>query len=271
MKNVVIKTSVITVAIILLLLSFSYSVLSLFFPSTVARMASDLNLDALALHYYEKNYQNTNDINDLYHLINTAQSSKNYEMVVKYYEILEDDSQYYDFIDFINEQNYNSQLNKILLSTLINEDNYMKNIYTTALVKLGQFSDAMSYSILNFDYENYNIENLGVYTFSNILTVDGLSNQSIVDLLQTNYKSTNANIADAIYEYYNNSFVVFENNKNTLDYDLQVKLIALASRMNIMASNLNEIVESNNVTTNIDMTLVNARLETVNIGVRNLI
>ena len=60
----------ITVIVLFVVFSILIGSLTIFYPSSLARATSSLGLDKLSIFYYELSYQKTQDVNDLYNLLN---------------------------------------------------------------------------------------------------------------------------------------------------------------------------------------------------------
>lgn len=269
MNKIIIKTSAITLGIIILIIGFTLSILTTFFPKTIANLALDLGYNKMAVYYLEKNYSNTNDINDLYTLINQSYLSNEYLVYIKYYEILEENEKYYEFMTFINDRNAATTTNKIVLSALINEDNYLKNNYVNALLKTNNLQKALNYGLQHFDYENYTLDNLGIYAFGNILTNYFINNVELKPFFEQEYNETGLSLIDSIYDYFNQSFLTFETNKHTTDSFRQVQLLALATRINKLAQNLQVVHDNSSILNSIDIEDVMARVASVNTALQN--
>lgn len=65
MKKLVLKTALITLASIIAILGILYGVFALFFPKTLAKTYESMGYDQTAIKYYEKQYEKTQDVQDL--------------------------------------------------------------------------------------------------------------------------------------------------------------------------------------------------------------
>ncbi len=84
MKKLIIKTSAISLALILIVGFAFYGLLGLMYPSSIASLAFRVNNKSVCLKYSEKQYEKTNDIEDLALLIERAIWAKDYERTIKY-------------------------------------------------------------------------------------------------------------------------------------------------------------------------------------------
>ena len=84
MKKLIIKTSVITLTLILIVGFALYGLLGLIYPSSIASIAFRVNNKSICLKYTEKQYQKTNEIEDLAILVERCIWAKEYELITKY-------------------------------------------------------------------------------------------------------------------------------------------------------------------------------------------
>ena len=88
MKKLILKTTAITLASIILVTSITFGIFVLFFPASLAKMFKSLGGESVAIYYYEKQYEKTDDINDLYTLCIESFNNKDYERAELYFTIL---------------------------------------------------------------------------------------------------------------------------------------------------------------------------------------
>lgn len=148
-KSLIWNVVAFTLAVIAFIFIIVCAVLSLCFPKIYADMLFGVGLKNASLSAYEYNYQNSKDINDLYLLLNKSISAKNSEYIVKSYEALEMQSDYEDFIKFIEARNIDNCASTLEMLYVSNEDNYLKGKYVLALKKFKSADLAFKYA-----YEN---------------------------------------------------------------------------------------------------------------------
>ena len=88
MKKLVLKTALITLCSIIALLGILYGVFALFFPKTLAKTFEALGSDNAAIRYYEKQYEKTEDLQDLITLCAKLDVYEDTERAEKYLTIL---------------------------------------------------------------------------------------------------------------------------------------------------------------------------------------
>ncbi len=88
MKKLVLKTVAITMASIIALLLFTCGIFAIFFPSVIAKTADNLGWGNTAVKYYEKQYDKTEDIEDLYTLCFASFNNGDYERAKFYFATL---------------------------------------------------------------------------------------------------------------------------------------------------------------------------------------
>ncbi len=120
MKKLIIKTSIITLVIILTVGFALYGFLGLVYPSALASMAFRLSDKETCILYSEKQYEKSKDISDLAILTERTVWAKEYELTVKYSSLL---LNHVDFEDYkINRPNF---------------ENYIACCYVEALYLIG--------------------------------------------------------------------------------------------------------------------------------------
>lgn len=132
-KSLIWNVVAFTLAVIAFLFIIFCAILALFFPKTYGDMLFGVGLKNVSLSAYEYNYQSSKDINDLYLLLNKSISAKNSEYIVKAYETLERQSEYENFIKFVEGRNIDRCSSTLEMLYLSNEDNYLKGKYVLAL------------------------------------------------------------------------------------------------------------------------------------------
>lgn len=238
-RKTVFKYSGLTAAALLLLMAISFTFVSIFFPKLVADFAYDLSLKNLALYYYEKNYERSNDINDLYGVITLSITLSEHENVIKYYEMLEKNERYDEFITFVNQSNKQLNVNLILKSKLINENNSLKNAYVHALIKTEKWEEAALYASRHFEeYETYSLTSQGVYAFTQLFTNAAFRNENVVNTLTQHYLDTDVSLVNHIVNYFNNIYNEFLQLNETTSQQNYIYYVALQQTANIVASDI---------------------------------
>ena len=102
MKKLIIKTSIITLALILIFGIGLYGLLGYLYPSSIASIAFRVNNKSVCLKYSEKQYEKTNDISDLAILIERAIWAKDNQLIVKYSALFLNSS---DFENYKKDKN----------------------------------------------------------------------------------------------------------------------------------------------------------------------
>ena len=100
-----------------------------FAPGKLGGVAYRLNWDTYALRLYEKDYHDNEDINSLYMALNISIKLNKDEKVVNLYETFENNEAYAKYIEFVDAQNLKQNMNPMIKSTMLDEDNYLKNQY----------------------------------------------------------------------------------------------------------------------------------------------
>lgn len=199
-NKLIFKTAITTLIGVVVFSIISFIILTLFSPITVARTASSLGLDNISLSYYQKAYDKSQDVNDLYNMLNKAITVNNYSKVVCGFETLynEGNEDYYDFIDYINNFNLTSVNGMLLKTYVFNEDARLKSHYVNALINNQQTEDALLFAVEDLQTDNLLTEefryNFVLGTYLTYLIESGAPGNSFTELENYNYNETNINL-----------------------------------------------------------------------------
>lgn len=144
MKKLIIKTICFTLGAIMLLMGLLYGALAIFSPKTLANFFDGVGFERLALKNYEREYNKTEDILDLYELVVKLDEEKNAEKCEKYSLVL------------ISSENFDA-----LCALLDGEDStittkeFVSSKYALALLYGGKFSDSANFAKDYFDENGY--------------------------------------------------------------------------------------------------------------------
>ena len=222
-NKIILKTAITTIISLLILAIISLSLFTYFSPVTLARVASSLGLDNTSIFYYELAYDKSEDINDLYNLLNKTIAVSNEEKIINNFELLYNNGSqnYYNFIAYINQFNLNSTTNNNLKLYLTNEDARLKSRYVTALTRQNFNSVAINFALADLNNENITSINspinfiINAY-FSELISIDA-SNEFYTQL--ENYvigTDPAINLIDISCNFYNNTKIIYLNELNLL-------------------------------------------------------
>ena len=88
MKNLIVKTAVITLASIISLLAITFGALSIIMPKTVANIFDNLGAKGASIFLYQMDYERTDDIQDLIDIIDKTYANKDHFRQEKYLDML---------------------------------------------------------------------------------------------------------------------------------------------------------------------------------------
>ena len=222
-KKLIINWCLITVCGLLILTILTFASLCIFSPISMARFCSNLGFEKLETDFYLKDYNKNGNINSLYKVVINSYNLKNYKYVETYYEVLEKNERYDEFIAYVNEQNLKVEATNLNKSALLNEDNYLKNRYVLALIKNGKVEKAYNYAFNNFEnYANYTLTENGTYLFYDLIK---LNNETV------NQKATETDLYVKLNDYINLCITTFNNGfDNFIEEDI-IYLLALNTRI----------------------------------------
>lgn len=132
MKKLIVKTSLITLAVTLCALMITFGALALFAPKTVAGIFDGVGGYSASVFFYEKQYNKTGDINDLVVLVDKIDEDEEPLKAEKYIEILIERE---DFKAYCEEQDKSKP-------AIATKEYYYGN-YVLVLVENGRFDKAL--------------------------------------------------------------------------------------------------------------------------------
>jgi|GEM_PF-5292606 hypothetical protein len=220
-NNIIVKTAVTTLVSLILFFILVVGSLTLFYPSSLAKASSSLGLEHISVYYYEKAYNKTQDINDLYNLLNKNISLKQNNKIIQNFETLYNNgsNKYYNFIEYINNYNLNTTNNLSLKMYLANEDARLKDRYVKALMQTDNQQKALDFAIndfLNEEFNNmqdYNKINYIVNTYLFSLTNQNANDEAYDVFYSYQYEDNqNINFFYQAFSYYNNIKAIYTQN-----------------------------------------------------------
>ena len=126
MKNLVVKTAIITLASIVSIMAVTFGALCAFMPKTVAGFFENLGSKTASVFFYQKQYQKTNKIDDLIVVIDYAYLMEDFVLQEKSLkELINHD----DFNDYCQQKDAENQ-------SEISTKEYYKGYYNAVVQKL---------------------------------------------------------------------------------------------------------------------------------------
>ena len=150
MKKLVIKTVIIVVSVIICVFAITFGVLCSTNPRAIAKGFESLGNYSASKYFYEMQYNKTEDIDDLFVLIDNAYGQKDKIGMQNYLGEL---ISHKDFNQYCNDQN------KGLAQSAMKSEEYYSGFYATVLYENGKFDNALRFcsSFVNtMGYTNFN-------------------------------------------------------------------------------------------------------------------
>lgn len=240
--------AIITILVMVALLGATWVLMAFVFPRTFADITYKLNMTSYTRTLYMRDYKKSNDINSLYMATNLSIKLKDYGTIVEYYPQLNEHKDYVGLITTVDEDNFNLKIDNLTKSTLLNEDEYLKNNYVLALVKTSRWQEALEYAKTDFDGVAPTVNSTGNYLFGYIIKYMTLSDA----------QSFEGDILGAMNAYFDDLHNIIIN-----DFDLnkEVQLIAVCNKMIKVGGNiitLNNALELSELNANINTKLSDA-------------
>lgn len=255
-RKLILKTSLITLGVIVFLAIILFCVNIFCFPAKVADFLQDLGMRTFASDLYYKEYEKNRDIEYLAKSLNLKIEVGHNAGIVSLSEEFFANESYAEYISNLNKNNLNTNFNLYTKSKLINEDNYYKNAYIKALIEENKVGTAFNYSKSLFSEISPTFKDLKVYAFSNF--IDKIEyekfNEKIVE-------QDEAVLYQKINMYFEDIYGIFSAMNSLYGEEDAVYIYALSSRILQVGNDLKQI--SDNLSTTINKTEIEAKLTVV--------
>ena len=255
-KKIILKTSLITLGVIMALAVMLFCINVFCYPAKVADFMFDLGLKTFASDLYYKEYEKTSNLDNLNKAlsirIELGHNGKIIELSKKFF----DSEDYAEYVLSLNNKNLNSNFNLYTKSKLIAEDNYYKNAYIKALVAENKVAEAYEFSKTTFADSVPTFKDLKVYVFSNLL--DEVDEEKLTEKLNSQDEVV---LYEKINLYFRELYRLFENNCHSYESDDEVYVYALSSRILQVGNDLKLIAER--VTTTLSVDEIDLKLNVV--------
>ena len=191
MKKLVIKTICITLASLIGVFALAFGAVVLFAPKRLGGLFDGVGNYSATVFFYEKQYEKTNDINDLYVLVSKIDIEKDASNAEKYY------------FQLISHEDFDSLCSKIDKDNRsIKAKDYYYGNYCLALCENGKLDGALSFAKAYVDENGYTANNpfrVIVIEYSADAQSDEVQKiKQALDLIEddSNYLTTDKNYID---------------------------------------------------------------------------
>lgn len=180
------KTAILISSIVisfLLVVVGVFLLLAFVFPYKLAHDVYDLGFNTYACKLYERAYEkDKNNVDALYMALNLNIKLSDNKGVESCFEEFLFKENYNIYVSNIDKSNAKKDANVLIKSTLLNEDNYLKNRYIMALVNQNKFDKAIEFC-KNSIIENPSTFDLGNYYYANFVkdTINKADLQFLLD------------------------------------------------------------------------------------------
>ena len=164
------KTAILISSIVvgfLLIVVGVFLLLAFVFPYKLAHDVYDLGFNTYAYKLYVRAYdKDKNNVDALYMALNLSIKLGDNEGIETHFEEFSSKENYNLYVSNIDKANAKKDANVLIKSTLLNEDNYLKNRYVMALVSQNKFDKAIEFC-KNSIIESPSTFVLGNYYYAN--------------------------------------------------------------------------------------------------------
>lgn len=232
-KNNIVKPILFTFLTMLCLLVAVFGVQHFFYPQKLSNWFYSMGANKAAVYYLERAYQEDEDYNTLYSLINLSIKTENHEKVETYFEKFYNNENYAYFVSSVDNSNSQKDVSNLVKSSLYSEDNYLKNKYILSLVNQNKVQKAYEFALEHSDLV-ITEENIGIYAYTYLF-------DSEYDFSQLeNFDSFCAELED----YFNQNIAYF-NYMTRVRSPQKINGLVIGCRINEIAKNLKAIKEYN--------------------------
>ena len=190
MKNLIIKTIVITISSIICLLTAIFGVLCALAPTTIASVFEDMGCYKESVFFYELKYEQSNDVQDLVVLVDKAYGKDDLAAQEEYLGKLIWHKDFYSYC--LSKDEYATNFD-------MPTKDYYVGYYAIVLIENGKFDNAMDLS------KSY-VEKFGYTEFNPIRTIVSESLESLTANQKTELK-------EIILSFEQNDFILDDLNK----------------------------------------------------------
>lgn len=155
MKKLVLKTTFITVISLIAILGVVFLSFSIFAPKQVAGFFEFFNNPYLAVRFYEKHYENTKDINDLYVVVTKVNSQTQAQEAERYIGYFVEHEEFDSFCEQVDQKTTSAYTTKEYVFGKLVEATYINSGIEKALAKAGELAIKYGYTIANPFYILY--------------------------------------------------------------------------------------------------------------------
>ena len=224
LNKMIVKVALITLVVLVFIFTLVTMLFTFFYPAKLAQVANSLGLSNVSIFYYEKTYEKTQDINDLYRLLNqTILANKPNKVIENYEKLYDNNSQTYnDFIAYMNNYYMTSTENVLLQIHLTNEDLRLKKSYIQALFKTNALEKAFLFTI--DDLQNEQFLSINDYNKLNFLGASYVFELNKITFNVENYEVFENYVLNDIEINYLQQIMVYYNQiKDIYDFNLFVR------------------------------------------------
>lgn len=136
MKKLVLKTALITFACIIGLTALLFGIFALFFPKTLGNAFDKIGGYSASMHFYEKQYEKTQSLDDLYTLCIKVDG---YNDAARAKEYLGDMVKHQDFLEFCKKYDGNN---------VVSTEEYLESKFVTAVYVNDGIEEAMNQMLI---------------------------------------------------------------------------------------------------------------------------
>lgn len=252
-KKTILSTIIWTLTSLVILSALIICIMFFAFPKNLGDFFYNLGSDGIASSLYMRVYEKEGDIYYCYKSLNIEISKSNNSRIIKLYDTFVNDDDYADFMTQLKERNENISIGVLEKSSILNEEDYLKNRYIKALINQNETNKAYTLAIEEFKgYKSFDFKNQGVYALNQFINIEPYNNFEVTPA------GMEGTLIANIKEYFESSLVIFESNKNATTNLEKAYLIALGNRIIQVGQNIIKICDNDTeLRTSIDDKLVN--------------
>ena len=168
MKKLVVKTVAITLSIVIGLMAIAFGIICWISPNLIANAFNNLGSYSASKYFYEIQYEQTNEIDDLVVLLEHAYGNSNQDVEEYLAKIITHEK----FNEYCNAKNTN------LTAGQMRAEEYFSSYYATILIANNKFGGAIKFSksyVATMGYTEYNPFRAIVNEKKGVLTANQLA------------------------------------------------------------------------------------------------
>lgn len=227
----------ITLVVVAVLVAGAWCLMAFVLPKTFADFTYSIGMENYAQKLYVRDWKTSEDINSLYSALNIAIKNNDSDNIIELYELFSSDNEYENFVKFIDAENLKIDESPLIKASLLNEDNYLKNRYISALICENKIQKAFEFALQSEINLSPNCKDMGNFLFGNFATNQGFLLKDNFDVV---LDGRTTSLLTDFYTYFNALVNEFEKDYNNVE---TFYIVSVGNRIQLVGNTINSLLE----------------------------